>query len=283
MASLEDLMNAPTTTSNEDRAPNPTIKIEWEKKDTQVIRYRYLQDLNRMNVRVRHWDEDIKRYVECGQKPGFRDVKDKQGKKTGVKEPTLWGRHFNDQNELVPSCWYCEQKSILKKKIMDDVIARGETQMSKEEGILVGKCYKRAIEMEAPVEAEIKEGDKVVRELAGGVIRHTVYDLYFPQFKAQYKQLKSKFDNKGTLLNHWFVLNGEGTIDIDDKLTKEEKRDVGDIDLDYFARQTLSYDEGMKKREEKANAGDAATPQEDTPEEAPDLTEQDDDEIPFGV
>jgi hypothetical protein len=276
---LDSIFN--NNSNNEDqgeRRENPTIKIAYADKDKQVIRFRFLEDLNKLEVMIRHFVPEINRYVACNQKPGQKQVKDSAGNKIpGKFEPTLWS-HSWENNVKTPHCELCEEKAKLKRELTDKALAEGRAQLTKEEGTLVQKVYKRQLVLKAPVEAEVKEGNKVVRPMGPGALLFQVYDLFFPQFKAQYKQLKSKFDSKKTLLDHWFIMNGEGTIDLDDKLTKEEKAVTPEVDLAYYDAQTLSYAEGIKRLAEKKAAADKAEPMDDDNiEEVPAV----DEEIPF--
>lgn len=289
MATLDDIMNTPEQPKKE-FAPSPEIRIDFEKKAEQVIRFRFLKDLPKLEIMIRHWVPELKRFVACAQVPGLKDdydrkkkqkVTDKDGKP--VKVPTLWSHKWVDGVQI-PHCRYCEAKSHKRKEMEANALKeyengqRKDGKLSQQEGIELGKIYKRQLVMRAPVEAEVKEGNDVIKPLQGGVILFSCYDLYFPQFDSQYKQLKSKFTNKKTLLDNWFILNGEGQIDLDDKLTKTEKAKEVEVDEAYFDNQTLTYQEGEAKFAAKQAAGDEATPKTNQDEEQ---TPPDDDEIPY--
>lgn len=298
MATLDDIMNAPESPKKE-YAPSPEIRIDYEKKDTQVIRFRFLKDLPKLEIMIRHWDEDLKRWVACAQVPGLKDEYDrtKKAKVVGkdgkpVKVPTLWSHGWVD-GVKIPHCKRCEAKAEKRRGLEANALKeyengqRKDGKLTQQEGIELGKVYKRQLVMRAPVEAEVREGNEVVKPLAGGVILFSCYDLYFPQFDSQYKQLKSKFTNKKTLLDNWFILNGEGQIDLDDKLTKSEKAVEVEVDEAYFDNQTLSYAEAEEKAKVKANASAEATPKAD-PKSKSESDDSDlevgdvpEDEIPF--
>lgn len=230
MSNLESLFNAQPTAGK----TSPIIRFDWK---TQSVRFRPLVEFTKFKgPLVRHYIENVG-YVECNQRPYRR--------KDGTYG--LWG-----------DCTFCEERKALREKLKAVAIADGRTELNKDEAKQASALHKRVIELIAPVEAEVKEKKKVVKELAAGALSFKVSDLFFPQVTQQYKVLSQIFETKETMLEHWFVLTGNGTIMLDGEVSEESalKNDelLADIDLSYFDAQTKTYEVGLAKYQGVATA-----------------------------
>jgi hypothetical protein len=242
MSTLDSLFNAPQHTG----AENPMVKFDYK---TQSLRFRFLAEFNELKGPViRHWIENVG-YVECNQKPYRR------------KDGTfgLWG-----------DCKFCNERKAFRDQLKASAIADGRTDLTKEEAGRVSKLHKRNIELFAPVQVEIREKKKVVKELEVKGLGFRISDLFFTQVTQQYKTLSQIYESKGTLLDHWFAMSGNGAILLDDKLDKEEKAQEFELpDLSYVDQKTKAYEDGVKAYEAKATATAKAEPLPDEDDEEP--------------
>jgi hypothetical protein len=118
---------------------------------------------------------------------------------------------------------------------------------------------------------ERKPGQKrpvVVKELDKGLLRVRINDLFSDKGKGEYKTLTNFNDIKGTLTEHWFIMNGESKITPDDPLSAEEKAmtelsDGTSLKELSEPKKPLEYVDGVERFKQKMGAVGQAEPLED--------------------
>lgn len=246
MSTLFDLWNSEPV----ERLSNPKVQFDWK---TETLRFRLGTDMTQLKLLVRHFVDGIG-YVACNQKPVRRT-----------------GGGF----DLVGSCKFCIDKKAFKQQVEGAALKEGR-KLTKEESDKVQKFNKRYINLIGKAEVEVRCKGEVVKPLEDKAIIFKASDMFFDHLNQNFKTLNSIYENKGTLKKHWFTMNGQGTIMIDDICSDEEMAKEVNVDLTYFDKQTKAYDVGLGLIEAKQEAEEEAEPY-----DAGDVEESSDDDTVF--
>lgn len=250
MSLLESLFNSEIKESTE----SPLVKYDRLK---QKLRFRLGTDMKELKLLIRHFVQGAG-YVSCNEEP----YKKKDG---GF---ALGGLYFNPDGTRTPRCVFCSARKELKQEIEEKAMREGR-KPSMDEMKPHRDLYPRYIQLIGAAEVEVREGGKVVKPLENKAIAFKASDMFFDQLDQAYKTLYQLYENKGSITRHWLTMDGKGKIMMDDLVSKDEAKRAIEVDLDYFDKQTKSYDEGVKRLSEKAKAVAEATPIEEDPDELP--------------
>lgn len=228
MSTLFDLWNSEPV----ERISNPKVQFDWK---TETLRFRLGSDMTQLKLLVRHYIDGIG-YVACNQKPVRRA-----------------GGGF----DLTGMCKFCSDKKAFKQHVEGIALKEGR-KLTKEESDKIQKFNKRYINLIGKAEVEVRCKGEIVKPLEDKAIVFKASDMFFDHLNQNFKTLNSIYENKGTLKKHWFTMNGQGTIMIDDICSAEEMAKSVEIDLTYFDKQTKAYDAGLKLVSEKESASEEA-------------------------
>lgn len=226
-----------------------SIYVKYDHK-TQFIRFRFLEELDDLKgeAQVAHWVNGVG-LVQCNLKPLFDKNKGTIFLWDGWGKDKVTGVKVNKSPEF--NCVFCAETRKAKDEAGNDL--QGQ--------IKAGNLHRRTQSFIANVEYEVlerKPGQKkpeVVKPLAQGLLRIRINDLFSDKGKGEYRTLNNFNDIKGTIIEHWFVMNGEGKITPDDPLTTTEKERVPPL---LERKRPFTYKEGsgrfLGKRDAVSNA-----------------------------
>ena len=249
---LNDLFGDDTNSDGdvaEEKQRTPWVKYDWK---TQFLKLRFLEDFNELQSEadVFHWVQNIGP-VSCNRVP----LKDK--KTGGLFLWDGWSKGENKKPEY--NCAFCAET----KKLKDEAIAKAGGPLSPEgkaAAIQANKLHNRSQLFKVNVEYEIwerisgKKKPEKQTELAVAIHKVKINDLFNENGKGEYWTLKNFFDNKGTIMGHWFMQDSSGKLTPDDPLKDSEK-----VQVDIFEKpKTMDYATGLARyqgrREEAAKA-----------------------------
>lgn len=238
-----------STSTNSDSTESVFVKYDYK---TQFIRFRFLEELDQLKAeaQVSHWVNGAG-LIQCNLKPLFDKTKGTiflwdgwgKDKNTGVK--------INKSPEF--NCLFCAETRKAKDEAGNDLQAQ----------IKAGNLHRRTQSFIANVAYEIlerKPGQKrpeVVKPLTQGLLRIRINDLFSDKGKGEYRTLNNFNDIKGTIIEHWFIMNGEGKITPDDPLSSSEKEEVFNL---MERKKPLVYKDGLAKYKGKKSEVDRSEP-----------------------
>lgn len=245
---LNEIFNAAPTNEGSE-----SVYVKYDYK-TQFIRFRFLEELDELkaNAQVSHWVNGVG-LVQCNLKPLFDKAKGTIFLWDGWGKDKTTGVKINKSPEF--NCQFCAETRKAKDEAGNDLQAQ----------IKAGNLHRRTQSFIANVLYEVlerKPGQKkpeVVKSLSKGFLRIRINDLFSDKGKGEYRTLNNFNDIKGTIVEHWFVMNGEGKITPDDPLSVEEKELLSSYELMERKRPFL-YKEGLTRYHNKTNAAAEAEP-----------------------
>lgn len=228
-----------------------SIFVRYDRK-TQFIRFRFLEDLDQLKgeAQVAHWVNGVG-LVQCNLKPLFDKTKGTIFLWDGWGKDKTTGVKINKSPEF--NCIFCAETRKAKDEAGNDLQAQ----------IKAGNLHRRTQSFIANVEYEVlerKAGQKkpeVVKSLTQGLLRIRINDLFSDKGKGEYRTLNNFSDIKGTLMDHWFVMNGEGKITPDDPLATLEKESKPEL---LERKRPLGYKEGFGRFTNKQDAANESEP-----------------------
>lgn len=244
---LNDIFNAPATSSES----TESVYVKYDYK-TQFIRFRFLEELEvlKANTQVSHWVKGVG-MVQCNLKPLYDKNKGTIFLWDGWGKDKTTGVRINKSPEF--NCVFCAETRKAKDEAGNDLQAQ----------ITAGNLHRRSQSFVANVVYEIlerKAGQKkpeVVKQASQALLRIRINDLFSDKGKGEYKTLNNFNDIKGTITEHWFVMNGEGRITPDDPLTTAEKEEV----FEWIERKApMPYQDGKDRYAKKSQAVSEAEP-----------------------
>lgn len=246
-----------STSTGSDTTESVFVKYDYK---TQFIRFRFLEELDELKgeAQVSHWVNGVGP-VACNLKPLYDKAKGTIFLWDGWGKDKNTGVRINKSPEF--NCIFCAETRKAKDEAGNDLQAQ----------IKAGSLHRRTQSFIANVAYEIlerKPGQKkpeVVKSLSQGLLRIRINDLFSDKGKGEYRTLNNFNDIKGTIVEHWFVMNGEGKITPDDPLTSSEKEESFEL---MERKKLIEYKDGLAKYQGKKSEVDRSEP----------ITEE---EIPF--
>jgi len=245
---LNEIFNS-TSTTGVDTVESVYVKYDYK---TQFIRFRFLEELDllKANTQVSHWVKGVG-LVQCNLKPLYDKVKGTVFLWDGWGKDKSTGVRINKSPEF--NCVFCAET----RKAKDEAGADLQGQ------ITAGNLHRRSQSFVANVVYEVlerKAGQKkpeVVKAARQGLLRIRINDLFSDKGKGEYKTLNNFNDIKGTITEHWFIMNSEGRITPDDPLSTAEKEEV----FEWIERKApMLYQDGKEQYVKKSQAVSEAEP-----------------------
>jgi hypothetical protein len=238
-----------STSTNGESTESTWVKYDYK---TQFIRFRFLEELDQLKgeAQVAHWVNGVG-LVQCNLKPLFDKNKGTIFLWDGWGKDKNTGVRVNKSPEF--NCVFCAETRRAKDEAGNDLQAQ----------IKAGNLHRRSQSFIANVAYEIlerKPGQKrpeVVKSLAQGLLRIRINDLFSDKGKGEYRTINNFSDIKGTITEHWFIMNGEGKITPDDPLSSQEKEETFDI---IERKKPLLYKDGLARFQGKKDAVGKAEP-----------------------
>jgi hypothetical protein len=245
---LNDIFSA-SPAGGADTTESVFVKYDYK---SQFIRFRFLEEFDdlKANAQVSHWVKGVG-LVACNLKPLYDKNKGTIFLWDGWGKDKNTGVRINKSPEF--NCVFCAETRRAKDEAGNDLQAQ----------INAGNLHRRSQSFIANVVYEVlerKAGQKkpeVVKAASQGLLRIRINDLFSDKGKGEYKTLNNFNDIKGTLAEHWFVMNGEGRITPDDFLGTAEREETFDL---LERKPPMEYLDGKSRYLKKQEASSQAEP-----------------------